>query len=94
MTRVPSAWPESFFVSREFINEFRIELVPLTLTRLLKVILKNFIRMNYWRLMVRLRGLGFFCGGEGEPVFWRQFRWKFWRVLKERRNKNDPIKTS
>ncbi len=81
-------WPQSFYISDEFLRSGEIEVRPLTVTGIIKGIGTNFITMSVWRFYRVFFKVGFLDIPEGEcPSFKRHWRWMFWRVLKQRRRK-------
>jgi len=73
-------WPQAFYVSRFLCETNAIEVRPLTLTGLAKGVAKNFVTMNWWRLLFLLRKAGFLDTTEGCQLSLRDWRWDFWRT--------------
>lgn len=77
-------WPQSFYVSTLLLNnkfDGLLEARPLTLTGLVKGVLKNFIVMNWWRINYSLWKCGFYDLNEGETFSWGKLRLKFWETF-------------
>jgi len=72
-------WPQVFYVSRQLLTFDAIEVRPLTVSGLVKGVGRNFITMNYWRLLRALYLLGFLPTEELAKFSWRTFTPYFWR---------------
>jgi hypothetical protein len=73
---VPSQpWPQAFYTSGQMwhaeIDAFEVR--PLTVTGIVKGIGRNFITMNYWRILRLLLILGFLPTKEGARMSWSTF---------------------
>ena len=77
-------WPQTFFISKILINEDIVEIRSITITSLLKVIIRNFITMNWHRFKRILFVTGFIDSLPGYALSFSYWRWDFWNVLKER----------
>ncbi len=79
-------WPQKFYVRRALAPmDLLWEVRPLTFTGLFKGVMLNFITMSYWRFMYLLRKIGFLSTAEGGILSWKDSRFDFWRVRKERK---------
>jgi len=81
-------WPQSFFITNTLFNIDAVVVRPLTVTGLIKGVGKNFITMNYWRILWVLWRMGFFTTKASEVFSWSHFTWKFWL---RRRRKDDCL---
>jgi len=82
-------WPQKFYISRYMVDSYNCEIRRLTFMGIIKGIFTNFISMSYWRFMHLLFKIGFLDTPEGNILSFGDWRWKFWKVKKERRKKGD-----
>ena len=76
---------KTFLVSQVFTDMDSIEVQPLTITRLIKAICANFLRVNGWRIARVLKDIGFLNTQKGDMLqFRKDWRWDFWNVKAER----------
>lgn len=80
-------WPQVFYVASYLMNKPLMEIRPLTLTGLLKGLGKNFITMNWRRLMRLLFKAGFLTTKEGAMMRWHDFTLRFWVTRQQRRER-------
>lgn len=72
-------WPQKFIVTRTLLHVDAVEVRPLTLTGFVKGVSRNFLTMNWWRLLWLLRCLGFLSTKEACMFQWRDLTFRFWR---------------
>ena len=80
-------FPVRFIATAEFIHNDTVEFTKLTFTNLVRVLIQNFITMNYHRFMLLFHWIGFLETPENRCLDWSWFEWRFWEARKNRKLK-------
>lgn len=75
-------WPQAFHISAEIFEMHAYEVRPLTVTGFVRGVSRNFVTMNWWRLLFLLWRVGFLVTEEGSKPCVADWRWKFWLYRK------------
>lgn len=76
----------TFFVSDHIVMEMKELMEPLTVTRFVRSVARNFLRMSLYRVVMIVKRAGFLEPKEGDCLdFRKDWRWRFWEVRKRRK---------
>lgn len=84
-------FPPVFFISDELFDIAAYKIRPLTFSNFIRSIARNFISMNYWRLMNLLWKLGFLNTKLAEQLSFSHWNWHPLRTRKERSYENKKM---